>query len=72
MRGSMTDNQSRTKCPRCGEGELRGWDELTEEEQMVVRRMPESVDYTPGEREAMHSWCMNCGYEETESRPCEA
>ncbi len=68
----MINDQSETKCPRCGEGQLRDWNELSDEERMIVQRMPESVDYTPGEREAMHRWCMNCGYEETESEPCDA
>jgi hypothetical protein len=68
----MTNDQSETRCPRCGEGHLRAWAELSAEEQLIARRMPESVDYSPGEREAMHRWCTNCWYEETESRPCEA
>ncbi len=61
-----------TKCPRCGEGELRGWDELSEEERIVVRSLSGSVDYSPGERETTHRWCTNCWYEETESAPCDA
>jgi hypothetical protein len=63
----MTNDQFNTRCPRCGEGVLRGWNELTEEEQWVVRSMPESVDYSPAEREALHMWCTNCWHEETES-----
>jgi hypothetical protein len=72
MRGFMINDQLETRCPRCGEGQLRAWDELSEEEQMVARRMPEAVDYSPGEREAMHRWCTNCWYEETETRACDA
>jgi hypothetical protein len=64
----MTNNQFATKCPRCGEGRLRGWNELSHEEQMVARRMTEAVDYTPAEREATHRWCTNCWHEETESK----
>ncbi|HUQ32287.1 MAG TPA: hypothetical protein VM095_09205 [Pyrinomonadaceae bacterium] len=59
-------------CPRCGAGQLRSWNELSEEEQIIVRRMPESVDYSQAEREAMHRWCVNCGYEERESPPFDA
>ena len=66
----MSD-ENRTLCPRCGEGRLRGWNELSEEDRMIVRRMPESLDYSPGERESLHRWCANCWYEETESAPCE-
>ena len=61
-----------TRCPRCGERLLRGWDELSEEERMVVRRLPESAAYSPDEREAMHRWCTNCWHEETESAPYDA
>ena len=60
-----------TKCPRCGEGSLRGWDELSEEERVVARSLPESADYSPGEREAIHRWCANCWFEETEAAPCD-
>jgi hypothetical protein len=68
----MIDEQFKMKCPRCGEGRLIGWDELSEEEQTVARSLAGAVDYSPGEREAMHRWCTNCWYEETESGPCEA
>jgi hypothetical protein len=68
----MAKDQTGTSCPRCGEGTLRGWDELGEEERMVADRLPESIDYSPGERQAMHRWCVNCWYEETESEACEA
>jgi hypothetical protein len=66
------NDQSKTKCPRCGEGRLRGWEELNAEERMVAERLPEAVDYTPGERRAMHRWCTNCWYENAESAPCDA
>ncbi len=66
----MSD-QLETKCPRCGERRLLGWDELSEEEQKVARSLPASADYSPGERQAMHRWCTNCWYEETESASCD-
>jgi hypothetical protein len=68
----MIDDQFEMKCPRCGEGRLVGWDELSEEEQQVARSLPGAVDYSPGEREAIHRWCTNCWYEETEIGPCDA
>ncbi|HEY0320589.1 MAG TPA: hypothetical protein VGC66_06415 [Pyrinomonadaceae bacterium] len=55
---SLTD-----KCPRCGEGRLRSWQELTEEEREVTRRLPASADYTLDERKARHRWCVRCWYE---------
>jgi hypothetical protein len=68
----MINDEIKERCPRCHEGRLRGWDELSDEERMIVERMPEAVDYSQGERQALHRWCSNCGYEETESAPCDA
>ncbi|MBA3805358.1 MAG: hypothetical protein H0X14_06555 [Acidobacteria bacterium] len=67
----MMNSQHTDRCPRCGEGRLRGWDELSEEEQEVARRLPASADYAPGGRQSTHRWCMNCWYETTEDAPRE-
>jgi hypothetical protein len=53
------------RCPRCHEGRLRHWEELNEEEQEVVRRLPDSAEYSLIERSAAHRWCPRCWYEET-------
>ena len=49
-------------CPRCGEGVLRGWGELSEEERIVTRSLGGSVDYSPGEREEAFAW-LDLAYE---------
>jgi len=59
------DIQFKDRCPRCGEGRLRSWRELNEEERMVVLRLPASADYTRDERESRHRWCTLCWHEET-------
>ncbi|HMF57915.1 MAG TPA: hypothetical protein VK619_16350 [Pyrinomonadaceae bacterium] len=64
----MTDTQFRDRCPQCGEGRLRSWRELNDEERMVVLRLPASADYTRAERESRHRWCARCWHEETETR----
>ncbi|HEY6187034.1 MAG TPA: hypothetical protein VIW80_05085 [Pyrinomonadaceae bacterium] len=64
----MMMNQNTDTCPHCGEGRLRGWAELTEEEREVARRLPASADYTPAERRSTHRWCSNCWHETTESK----
>jgi len=61
----MNDQNSRDVCPRCGAGRLRGFDELSEEEREVVRRLPASADYASGQRQTMHRWCTKCWYEAT-------
>ena len=50
------------KCPRC-EGRLRSWSELNDDEREVVRRLPESTEYSREEREKMRRWCTRCWYE---------
>ena len=62
---------SKEKCPRCGEGRLRAWNQLSEEEREVVRRLPGSADYTFAERIAMHRWCTRCWYEAMEGMRAE-
>jgi Zn-finger nucleic acid-binding protein len=68
----MMNDEFEMSCPRCRAGRLLGWKELSDEERIVVRRMPESADYSQAEREATHRWCINCGYEETEDGPLDA
>jgi hypothetical protein len=68
----MMSNQSQAQCPRCGVARLRSWNELSDEEREIVRRLPASADYSLDERRAAHRWCTNCWYEETESLPIEA
>ncbi|MBD0371164.1 MAG: hypothetical protein ICV60_10045 [Pyrinomonadaceae bacterium] len=55
------------KCARCGEGRLRSWQELTEEEREVTRRLPAYADYTEDERRTRHRWCTRCWHEEIAS-----
>ena len=65
------NNQKDTKCPRCGEGRLRAWAELTDDEREVARRLPGAADYPAAERETIHRWCTRCWYE-TRSGPVES
>ena len=58
-------------CPRCGIARLRRFDELSEEEREVVKRLPASADYSFDEREARHRWCTRCWYEDTGDEPQE-
>jgi len=58
----MIDSESR--CPRCGEGRLQAWIELSEEKRELVKRLPASADYSLDQRQARHRWCTRCWYEE--------
>jgi hypothetical protein len=64
-----TSRQGEGLCPRCGEGSLRAWYELSEEEREAARRLPASADFPPDERMARHRWCTRCWYEEVNGEP---
>jgi hypothetical protein len=57
--------ESSKQCPRCAAERLRAWNELSDEEREVVRRLPASADYSFEERKAIHRWCNRCWYEES-------
>ncbi len=56
------------RCPKCYEGLLRSWQELTGEEQELVKRLPMSAEFTANERESTHRWCSRCWHESNESQ----
>ncbi|HKP47351.1 MAG TPA: hypothetical protein VJT50_12195 [Pyrinomonadaceae bacterium] len=56
---------STNQCPRCGNQELRPWQDLNDDERDVVRRLPASANFQKKEREAKHRWCTRCWYEQT-------
>ncbi|MGI8839108.1 MAG: hypothetical protein ACR2H4_21090 [Pyrinomonadaceae bacterium] len=52
------------RCPKCGEEQLKTWDELKDDEREIVSRLPGSGDYADYERKSMHRWCTRCWHEE--------
>lgn len=60
----MNDGLNR-RCPGCGEGRLKTWSELGDEEREVVLRLPGSADYSAAERQSSHRWCPRCWHEST-------
>ena len=64
--------QGEGRCPRCGEGTLKAWYELSEEERKVVERLPASADYLLDERTARRRWCTLCWNEEGSETPRDA
>jgi hypothetical protein len=52
------------KCPRCDISRLKRWEELNDEEREVVKRLPESANYSLAERKTSHRWCTRCWHEE--------
>jgi len=64
-----TSTQGEGTCPRCGEGRLRAWYELSEEEREVALRQPGAPDFSAAERAARHLFCTRCWFEETSATP---
>ena len=64
----MTD-EPEDRCPRCSAARLRAWDELTDDEREVVRRLPASADAPLAERAARRRWCVRCWHEEADAAP---
>jgi hypothetical protein len=60
-----TSTQGEGRCPRCGEGTLKAWYELSEDEREVALRLPGSADFSATERSARHLFCTRCWYEQT-------
>ncbi len=59
-----TSTQGEGRCPRCGEGPLKAWYELSEEERELALRLPDSADFTADERASRHLFCTRCWHEE--------
>ena len=64
-----TSTQGEGRCPRRGEGTLKAWYALREEEREVAQRLPASADFTLDERAARHRFCTRCWYEDRGATP---
>ena len=64
-----TSTQGEGRCPRCGEGPLKAWYELSAEEREVVGRLPASAELPLAERAARGRWCTRCWHEELSDTP---
>jgi hypothetical protein len=48
------------RCTRCGEGAIKSWSELNDEEREVVKRLPGAAGYDAAELQSMPQWCTRC------------
>lgn len=55
-------NLNREDCPRCGNQKMKNWKELTDEEKILVEKLPASVDFKKEERRR-NRWCARCWHE---------
>jgi hypothetical protein len=64
-----TSTQGEGRCPRCQEGPLKAWYELSGDEREVALRLPGSAEHEAAARAARHRFCTRCWYEEGGERP---
>ena len=67
-----TSTQGEGRCPHCGEGPLKAWYELSEDEREMAQRLPAAPYFTQSERAARHLFCTRCWHEETSPPPLTA
>lgn len=49
-------------CPRCHEGRLKNWPELSEEEREIAKRSEPARTLDPKEYRANYRWCTRCWF----------
>ncbi|HEX7174088.1 MAG TPA: hypothetical protein VF240_02225 [Pyrinomonadaceae bacterium] len=64
-----TSTQGEGRCPRCGEGAMKAWYELSADEREVVARLPASAELPLAERAARGHWCTRCWHEDSTGAP---
>jgi Zn-finger nucleic acid-binding protein len=52
-----------TTCPKCGGVKFKRWDDLDEEQKMIVERLPASAEFSLENRRQQSRWCTRCFYE---------
>jgi len=50
-------------CPKCGFPSMKSWEELNDEQKMLVERLPLSAEYSRTQRKN-HLFCPRCRHEE--------
>jgi len=65
MSEDLFDTATENTCPQCGHYRLRTFNELKDDEQELVKRLPASKNFSLGERKSKHRWCRRCWNEAT-------
>ena len=55
------DFQKKT-CPQCGSAKIKEWNDLDEDQQFLVERLPLNTEFSPEQRKK-HSFCERCFFE---------
>ena len=52
-------------CPKCHYPKLKTWEELTDEQKILVEKLPSSAEFSPQQRKK-HRFCERCWFEEVQ------
>jgi hypothetical protein len=63
----MHNNYHENLCPRCLVGQMKTWQELTDDEKILAEKMPLSAQYSSDERKR-HLFCTRCWFEQTSQK----
>ena len=58
----MKGLRSEEICPRCREGRLKSWNELSDEQRMLAERLPYNTGFSSAQRKK-HRFCERCWFE---------
>ncbi len=58
----MKEITTKVQCLNCDGMRVKAWNDLSEEEKMLVERLPGSAEFTPAERKK-HRFCTRCWFE---------
>jgi Zn-finger nucleic acid-binding protein len=50
-------------CPKCGGAKFKRWNDLDDEEKMIVERLPASAEFSLEDRKRNSRWCTRCFFE---------
>jgi hypothetical protein len=50
-------------CIKCGGVKFKRWDDLDDEQKMIVERLPASAEFSLEHRKRHSRWCVRCFYE---------
>lgn len=55
-------------CPNCGSAKMKNWENLTDEEKLLVEKLPPFADFSSEQRKK-HRFCGRCFFEIISDEP---
>jgi ribosomal protein S27AE len=54
-------------CPQCGAPKMKDWQDLTDDQKLLVEKLPLNTDFSPEQRKK-HRFCERCFYEDFDEK----